>query len=38
LEERIQSIMEKFDEIMMKLLDAIDRAFEWLSKQLKRFW
>jgi hypothetical protein len=30
--------MEKFDEIMMKLLDAIDRAFEWLSDQIKRFW
>ena len=36
--ERIQSIMEKFDEVMMKLLDAIDKAIEWMSKQLKRFW
>lgn len=38
LEERIQGIMDKFDEIMIAILDAIDRAFEWLSKQIKRFW
>lgn len=38
MEERIQSIMDKFDEVMMKVLDAIDKAIEWLSEQIKRFW